>query len=42
MVCRELALDFADLVGVKPDLTLPATDDGGRQALLCGEVDHLD
>jgi len=34
--------DFVDFVGIEPDLALSATDDRGRQALLGGEVDHLD
>jgi hypothetical protein len=33
--------DFADLIGIEPDLALSATDDGGRQALLGGEVDPI-
>ena len=33
--------DFADLVGVKPDLALAATDHGGREALLSAEVDPV-
>lgn len=33
--------DFADLVGVKPDLALSATDHGGREALLSAEVDPM-
>ena len=31
--------DFAGLVGVKPDIALSAADHGGREALLCAEVD---
>ena len=31
--------DFADLVGVEPDLALSAADHGGREALLCAEID---
>jgi len=34
--------DFAGLVGVKPDLALSAAYDGGRQAFLGGEIDHLE
>jgi len=34
--------DFRGLIGIKPDLALSAADDGGRQALLGGEIDHLD
>jgi len=34
--------DFAGLIGIKPDLALSAANDGGREALLSGEVDHLD
>ena len=30
--------DFALFIGVQPDLALAATDDGGRQALLCAQV----
>jgi hypothetical protein len=33
--------DFADLVGVEPDLALSATDHGGREALLSAEVDPV-
>jgi hypothetical protein len=33
--------DFADLVGVEPDLALSATDNGGREALLSAEVDPM-
>lgn len=33
--------DFVDFVGVEPDLTLTATDDGGREALLSAEVDPV-
>lgn len=33
--------DFADLVGVEPDLALSATDHGGREALLSAEVDPI-
>lgn len=33
--------DLADLVGVKPDLALAATDDGRRKALLGTEVDPV-
>lgn len=33
--------DFAGLVGIKPDLALSAADDGGRQALLGGEIDPI-
>lgn len=33
--------DFADLIGVKPDLALSAAYDGGRQALLGSEVDPI-
>lgn len=46
-ICNELANrlagvgvgDLAGLIGVEPDLALSAADDGGRQALLGGEVD---
>ena len=31
--------DFADLVGVKPDLALAASDDGRREALLSSQID---
>lgn len=31
--------DLVDLIGVEPDLALSCTGDGGRQALLGGEVD---
>lgn len=31
--------DFADLVGVEPDLALAAADDRGREALLRAEID---
>lgn len=31
--------DFADLVGVEPDLALSAADNGRREALLRAEVD---
>ena len=31
--------DFADFVGVKPDLALSAADDGGRETLLSTEID---
>ena len=33
--------DFADLVGVEPDLALSATNHGGREALLSAEVDPI-
>ena len=33
--------NFVDLIGIEPDLALSATDDGGRQALLGGEVDPI-
>jgi hypothetical protein len=33
--------DFADLIGIKPDLSLSASDDRGRQALLSGEIDPI-
>lgn len=33
--------DFADLVGVKPDLALSAADHGGREALLGTEIDPV-
>ena len=33
--------DFADLVGVKPDLALSAADHGGREALLRAEIDPV-
>ena len=33
--------DFADLVGVEPDLALSAADHGGREALLSAEVDPV-
>jgi hypothetical protein len=34
--------DFADLVGVEPDLALSAADNGRREALLRAEVDPKD
>jgi hypothetical protein len=48
-ICNELSdglagvgiRDFADLVGIQPDLSLSAANDGGRQALLSGEVDPI-
>jgi hypothetical protein len=48
-ICDELADglagvgvgDLADLIGIEPDLALSAADDGGRQALLGGEVDPV-
>jgi hypothetical protein len=48
-ICNELADglagvgvgDFAGLIGIEPDLALSATDDGGRQALLGGEIDPI-
>lgn len=48
-ICNELADglagvgvgDLADLIGIEPDLALSATDDGGRQALLGGEIDPV-
>ena len=33
--------NFAGLIGIKPDLTLSAADDGGRQALLSREIDPI-
>jgi hypothetical protein len=33
--------DLADLIRIKPDLSLSAAHDGGRQALLSGEVDPI-
>jgi hypothetical protein len=33
--------NLADLVGVKPDLALSAADHGGREALLCAEIDPV-
>jgi hypothetical protein len=33
--------DFAGLIGIEPDLTLSAADDGCRQALLSSEVDPI-
>lgn len=33
--------DLVDLIGIEPDLALSAADDGGRQALLGGEVDPV-
>ena len=33
--------NFAGLVGIEPDLTLSAADDGGRQALLGCEIDPI-
>lgn len=33
--------DFADLIGIQPDLSLSAANDGGRQALLGSEVDPI-
>jgi hypothetical protein len=33
--------DLADLIGIEPDFALSAADDGGRQALLGGEVDPV-
>jgi len=49
-ICNELSdglagvgvRDLAGLIGIEPDLALSAADDGGRQALLGGKVDHLD
>lgn len=48
-ICHELSdglagvgiRDFADLVGIKPDLSLSAAYNGRRQALLSGEVDPI-
>ncbi len=48
-ICNELADclagvgvgDFAGLIGIKPDLALSAANDGGRQALLGGEIDPI-
>lgn len=48
-ICDELADglagvgvgDLADLIGIEPDLALSAADDGGRQALLGGEIDPV-
>lgn len=34
--------NLAGLVGVEPDLALSATDHGGREALLCAEVDPIE
>ena len=34
--------DFVDFVGIEPDLSLAASDDGGRQALLSSEVDPVE
>jgi hypothetical protein len=33
--------DFAGLIGIEPDLTFSAADDGCRQALLSSEVDPI-
>jgi hypothetical protein len=33
--------DLTGLIGIKPDLALSAADDGGREALLGGEVDPI-
>lgn len=33
--------DFGDFVRIKPDLALSAAYDGGRQALLGGEIDPI-
>jgi hypothetical protein len=33
--------DLAGLIRIKPDLALSAADDGGCEALLCGEVDPV-
>lgn len=49
-ICNELADglagvgvgDLAGLIGIEPDLALSAADDGRREALLGGEIDHLD
>jgi len=49
-ICNELSNclarvgvgDFADLIGIEPDLALSTADYGGRQPLLSSEVDHLD
>ena len=33
--------DFAGLIGIEPDLALPAADDGGRQSFLGCKVDPI-
>jgi len=48
-ICNELADglagigigDFADFIGIEPDLALSASYDGCRKALLGGEVDPI-
>ena len=48
-ICDELSYgltrigvgDFAGLIGIEPNLTFSAADDGCRQALLSGEVDPI-
>jgi hypothetical protein len=34
--------NLTGLVGVEPDLALSAADNGGREALLCSEVDPIE